>query len=136
MLLDELLLKYKKNSNDLDLINRIAIEFFQNYEKKLDKEDFDFFKKAYLLKKTVKSTHNFAWFLYFEWSEIQWRWGEDGAIEEALKIQKECIELKPKSFYPYYQYGYMLMDQNNDIEAIEYLGIAKKKKKIEKLSII
>ncbi|MDF1676677.1 MAG: tetratricopeptide repeat protein [Vicingaceae bacterium] len=127
--LDELLIKHKENPNDLDIINLIAIGYFQNYEKKADKDDFDFFEKAYTLKKTVKSTHNFAWFLYFEWSEIQWRWKEGDAIKKALKIQKECIDLDPKSFYPYYQYGYMLMGEDKFTEAIKYLNIAKTKTK-------
>lgn len=127
--LDELLIKHKENPNDLDIINSIAIGYFQNYEKKTDKDDFDFFEKAYTLKKTVKSTHNFAWFLYFEWSEIQWRWKEDDAIKKALKIQKECVDLEPNSFYPYYQYGYMLMEQDKFTEAIKYLNIAKSKEK-------
>ncbi len=127
--LDELLLKHAENPNDLDIINLLAIGYFQNYKRNSDKDDFDFFEKAYMLKKTVKSTHNFAWFLYFEWSEIQWNWKESGAIEKALKIQKECIDLKPNSYYPYYQYGYMLMNEDNFTEAIKYLSIAKLKTK-------
>ncbi|MCP4442914.1 MAG: tetratricopeptide repeat protein [Aureispira sp.] len=119
--LDDLLKKFEEHPNDLDLINAIAIGYFENYAKKKDKEDYDFFEKAYLLEKTVKSTHNFAWFLYFEWSEIEWRWNEDLAIPKALSIQKECLELNPKSFYPYYQYGYMLMADGDYKEAIPYL---------------
>lgn len=127
--LEELLRKHKDAPNDLDIINLIAIGYFQNYEKNKDKEDFDFFEKGYNLKKTVKSTHNFAWFLYFEWSEVQWRWKEDDAIEKALLIQEECIALSPESFYPYYQFGYMLMVKEEFLEAIQYLKIANSKTK-------
>jgi tetratricopeptide (TPR) repeat protein len=122
--LKKLLQKLEKDPTNLDVINSVAIGYFENYEQKTDKEDFDYFEKAYHLKKTVKSTHNFAWFLYFEWSEIEWRWQQDNAIERALQIQKESIELNPKSYYPYYQYGYMLLDQRKFEEAIPFLAKA------------
>ncbi len=79
-----------------------------------------------ILKKTVKSTHNFAWFLYFGWSEIQWRYNEENAISKALAIQKECIQLNQKSYLPYYQYEYMLLDQKQYQEAIFFLEKANK----------
>jgi len=119
--LKRLLQELKKNPTNLDLINSVAIGYFENYDQKSNKEDYDYFEKAYKLKKTVKSAHNFAWFLYFEWSEIEWRWKQNSAINKAIEIQKECIELKPKSFYPYYQLGYMLLDQKQFKEAIPYL---------------
>lgn len=122
--LKELLQKLEKDPTNLDVINSLAIGYFENYDQKTDKEDFDYFEKAYNLEKTVKSTHNFAWFLYFEWSEIEWRWKQDNAIERAFQIQKECIELNPKSYYPYYQYGYMLLDQSKFEEAIPFLSKA------------
>lgn len=122
--LKELLQKLEKDPTNLDVINSLAIGYFENYDQKTDKEDYDYFEKAYNLEKTVKSTHNFAWFLYFEWSEIEWRWKQDNAIERALQIQKECIELNPKSYYPYYQYGYMLLDQRKFEEAIPFLDKA------------
>lgn len=122
--LNDLLQELEKDPTNLDVINALAIGYFENYDKKTDKEDYDYFEKAYNLKRTVKSTHNFAWFLYFEWSEIEWNWKEDNAIERALQIQKECIALNPKSFYPYYQYGYMLLDQKRFKEAIPFLNKA------------
>jgi tetratricopeptide (TPR) repeat protein len=122
--LKELLQELEKDPTNLDVINSLAIGYFENYDQKTNKEDLDYFEKAYSLKKTVKSTHNFAWFLYFEWSEIEWRWKLDNAIERAIQIQKECIELNPKSYYPYYQYGYMLLDQRKFKEAIPFLDKA------------
>jgi tetratricopeptide (TPR) repeat protein len=118
--LKTLLQEFEKDPTNLDVINSLAIGYFENHDQKTDKEDYDYFEKAYKLKKTVKSTHNFAWFLYFEWSEIQWHWKQDNAIESALQIQKECIGLNPKSYYPYYQYGYMLLDQKRFEEAIPF----------------
>lgn len=122
--LKELLQELERDPTNLDVINSLAIGYFENYDQKTDKEDYDYFEKAYNLKKTVKSTHNFAWFLYFEWSEIQWRWKQDNAIERAFQIQKECIELNPKSYYPDYQYGYMLLDQRKFEVAIPFLAKA------------
>lgn len=120
----ELLQELEKDPTNLDVINSLAIGYFENYDQKTDKEDYDYFEKAYNLKKTVKSTHNFAWFLYFEWSEIEWRWKQDNAIDRAIKIQKECIELNPKSYYPYYQFGYMLLDQKKFKDAIPFFDKA------------
>jgi len=116
--LKQLLQELEKDPTNLDVINSLAIGYFENYDQKTDKEDYDYFEQAYNLKKTVKSTHNFAWFLYFEWSEIEWLWKQDNAIERAIQIQKECIDLNPKSYYPYYQYGYMLLDQEKCEESI------------------
>ncbi|RYM32106.1 tetratricopeptide repeat protein [Brumimicrobium glaciale] len=119
--LNELIKKYKEDSTNLDLINEIAIGYFENHEMKNGDEDLEFFELAYKLKRTIKSTHNYAWFLYFEWSEIEWRVNEDNAIEKAILIQKECLEFKPKSYLPYYQYGYMLLDQKRYEDAIPFL---------------
>lgn len=119
--LNKLLQESEKDPTNLDILNALAIGYFQNPDQMTDKEHYDYFEKAYRLKKTVKSAHNFAWFLYFEWSEIEWRWKQDHAIERAIQIQKECIELHPKSFYPYYQYGYMLLHQRRYEEAIPFL---------------
>lgn len=125
--LKQLIKDFRKDHENLDLINSIAIGYFENSALKKDKEDYDYFEKAYKLNKTVRSTHNFAWFLYFEWSEIEWRWNEDSAIKRSLTIQQECIELKPNSYYPYYLYGFMLFQQGEIEKAIEYLTIAKEK---------
>lgn len=127
--LEKLLIDLEEDPNNLDLLNLIAIGYFENYNMNEDKDDYDYFERAYLTKKTIKSTHNFAWFLYFEWSEIEWRWNEDRAINRALEIQKECIELAPKSYYPYLQYGYMLLDQKEYKKAIYFL---EKSNQIEK----
>jgi len=115
--LNELIQELEKNSSNLDLINSVAIGYFENPSMLKDKEDLDYFELAYKTKKTVKSTHNLAWYLYFEWGEQV----------RATKIQKECIELSPNSFYPYYQLGYMLLDQKQFKEAIPYLEKANRK---------
>lgn len=112
--LKKMIKKLKNNPKDLDLINQIAIGYFENPSMLNDNDDLKFFELAYSTKKTIKSTHNLAWILYFEWDE------QDRAIE----IQKECIELKPKSYYPYYLYGYMLQDQKKYKDAIIYLDKA------------
>ena len=122
--LTKLLKKHQKAPQDTDIINQIALGYMQNPNRIKDDEDFKFFQKAYNQKKSVKSTHNFAWFIYFESSGD---WELDEGVKNALKIQLEAIKLKPNSYYPYYQYGYMLMEQEEFEEAIKYLNIAKQK---------
>jgi len=109
--LKKLIQDFEKNPNNLDLINSLAIGYSENPSMQTDNEELKYFELAYLIKKTVKSTHNLAWYLYFE----------DGNEEKAINIQKECIELSPKSYYPYYLYGYMLLEKNKFDEAISYL---------------
>jgi tetratricopeptide (TPR) repeat protein len=125
----KLLGELKNDPMNVELMNSIAIGYFENYDQKTDKEDYDFFELAYKTKKTVKTAHNFAWFLYFEWSEMEWRRNEDSAINRAIRIQEECINLKPNSFYPYYQYGLMLLEQKQYESAIGFLKIANYKQK-------
>jgi tetratricopeptide (TPR) repeat protein len=115
--LKELIDKLKENPKNLDLINQIAIGYFENPSMLTDNEDLKHFELAYSTKKTIKSSHNLAWYLYFECGE------ENRAIE----IQKEIIEQKPKSFLPYYLLGFMMLEKEDYKNALEYLLIAKEK---------
>ncbi|MGF6906147.1 hypothetical protein [Fusobacterium sp. PH5-44] len=115
--LKNMLEKLNKNPQDLDLINNIALVYFENPSLIRDKEDLKYFQLAYDTKKTVKSTHNFAWYLYFEMWEK----------EKAMQISEECLNMKPKSFYPYSLYGFMLMENGDYEKAINYLKIANEK---------
>lgn len=112
--LKKLIQDFEKDWDNLDLINSLAIGYFENTSMQNDNEELKYFELAYLTRKTVKSSHNLAWYLYFE----------SGDEDRAIKIQKECIELLPKSYYPYYLYGYMLLDKNNYEEAIPFLNKA------------
>jgi len=114
--LNELIKELENHPTDLDLINSVAIGYFENPSMLIDNDDLKHFELAYNTQKTVKSAHNLAWYLYFEW----------GDQTRAIQIQKECIRLKPSSYYPYYQYGYMLLDQKEYSEAIQYLKKANK----------
>ena len=78
--------KFKDNPTDLDLINQIAIGYIENPSMQTDNDELKFFELAYSLKKTIKTTHNLAWYLYFEWGEQ----------ERAIEIQKEKINKNPK----------------------------------------
>ena len=109
--LKELLQKLKQDSKNIDLINSIAIGYFENPSMLDDNEDLHYFELAYKTKNTIKSAHNLSWYLYFEWGEQS----------RAIEIQKECVESNPKTFYPYYQLGYMLLDQKQFKEAIPFL---------------
>lgn len=115
--LKQLLTQLKDDEKNLDLINKVALAYMENYEMVTDKEDLYYFEKAYKIKKTVKSTHNLAWQLFFEW----------GQPERALEIQQECINLKPKSYMPYYFLGHMLLCDQKLHDALKYLQFAYKK---------
>ena len=109
--LNELIKELENHPTNLDLINSIAIGYFENPSMLIDNDDLKHFELAYNTQKTIKSTHNLAWYLYFEW----------GDEKRAIQIQKECILFNPSSYYPYYQYGYMLLDQKEYSKAIQYL---------------
>lgn len=109
--LKELVKELENHPTNLDLINSVAIGYFENPLMLIDNDDLKHFELAYITQKTIKSSHNLAWYLYFEWGEEK----------RAIEIQKECIKLNPNSYYPYYQYGYMLLDQKEYSEAIQYL---------------
>ncbi len=111
MELKELLQELEKDPTNLDLINQIAIACFEYPSMQTNGEVIKYFELAYSTMKTVKSIHNLAWYLYFECGEQ----------EKAIDLQKECIKLKPKSYFPYYQFGYMLIEQKKYGEAIPFL---------------
>ena len=109
-----------KNPRDTDIMNALALGYFSNPSLVKGKEDLELMEKAYATIKTIKSTHNLAWFYYMEcW----------GSLEKALEIQKECMAMEPKSFYPYFLYGYMLLANNQSLDAIKNLEIAYSKHK-------
>ena len=60
--LKKLLEEFKKTPENLDLINQIAIGFFENPSMLNDNEDLKYFELAYSTKKTIKSAHNLAWY--------------------------------------------------------------------------
>lgn len=109
--LKELIKELDNHPTNLDLINSVAIGYFENPSMLIDHDDLKHFELAYKTQKTIKSIHNLAWYLYFELGEEK----------RAIEIQKECIELNPNSYYPYYQYGHMLLEQKEYSEAIQYL---------------
>lgn len=79
----------------------------------------DYFTRAYQLKRTVKSTHNFAWFLFYH----------SGEEERGRQVQQQCLALEPRSVYPYYQYGHMLWCHGRYGEAVPYFRAAYEREK-------
>lgn len=112
--LEELLSKLDSSPNDLDLINEVAMAYYQNSEWVKDDEDLKFFERAYNTKKTVRTTNNLAWQLYFEY----------GDSERSLVILNECLALNPSSHFPYNQIGYIQLNLENYEEALKYLKLA------------
>ena len=111
-----------ENPEDTNLMNELALAYFNNANLLQDNEDVKLLEKAYQTKKTIKSTHNLAWF-YYE------GYGENSSFERAIEIQQECISMNPKSYYPYHLYGVMLLGNKQYSEAIKYLEIAYSKEK-------
>ena len=112
--LKSLLKHYETDQSNLDLINSIAIGYLENLEEIEENEDELFFERAYSIKKTIKSINNYAWYIKNEKEDL----------DKALEIQKECIDLNPKTYIPYYQYGFMLLEKNQYVQALEYLLLA------------
>ncbi len=105
------------NPTNTNLMNKLALGYFVNPDLLQDNEDVKLLEKAYQTKKTVKSSHNLAWFYYKGY-------GENRSFARAMEIEQECISMNPKSFYPYQLYGQMLLRNNQFLEAIKYLEIA------------
>jgi len=117
--------KLAENPNDTDIMNTLAIGYLNNPSLVKDKEDLKLVERAYRTKKTIKSTHNLAWFYDSEcW----------GTLEKAIQIQQECMSMNPKSFYPYFQYGDMLLRNKQYVEAIKNLETAYLKDKSRNLA--
>lgn len=115
--LKALIEKLKNDPQNLELINEVAMGYYQTPDMVSNDEDLKLFRKAYLIKKTVKTTNNLAWQLYMEY----------GKTDQAFTIIKECISLKPNSYFPYNLLGYILLDEEKFEEALRYLTIAENK---------
>ncbi len=103
----ELLEKLRVSPDNLDLLNEIAIFYLEHPELSHDYREQDYFEKAYNKKKTVKSTHNLACYLFAEAFSEDWVEGD-----RVMEIQKECIDLMPKSYLPYESYAFFMLDLN------------------------
>lgn len=115
--LKNLIKQLEHSQTDLDLMNQVAIGYMENPSMIEDQDDLKYFEKAYETRKTIKSTNNLAWQLFFEW----------GDEERAFSIQKECLDLKSKSYIPYFLFSYILLHRKEYNKAIEYSVIANQK---------
>ncbi|MBA6338746.1 tetratricopeptide repeat protein [Colwellia sp. BRX8-7] len=106
-----------KDPRNLDLINEVAMGYYQTPDMITNDEDLKLFRKAYLIEKTVKTTNNLAWLLYIEY----------GNTDQAITIIEECIAINPNSYFPYNLLGYILLDEERFDEALYYLSIAENK---------
>jgi len=121
--LNQLIRSLKVDSTNNHLINSIAIGYYENPNLIVNREDLWYFELAYRTNRTVKSMHNLAWFLYFEHIDQK----------RAISIQEECVAMNPKSYYPYYLLGLMLMDSKAFKEALSYLNKAYEIKAIREI---
>jgi tetratricopeptide (TPR) repeat protein len=123
--LKELIQQLEENSTDTNLMNKVALGYMANPLMIDDQDDLKLFEKAYKTRKTIKSTNNLAWQLFFEWGEE----------ERAFEIQKECISLNPKSYIPYFLYGYILTHRKEYTKALEILKTAYSKKVKQEIAL-
>lgn len=93
--LEQLFTLEKQTPNNDTLLSQIAFYYLSNPDG--DKE-LEYFKKAYQINPSIKNTHNYAFWAYYEY-------GED---ELALGLFKKLIAQNPKSFYPYMVYANLL----------------------------
>lgn len=114
-----------QNPKDTNLINSLALGYLENPSLVKDNEDLKLLEKAYQTRKTIKSTHNLACYYYIEFG---------ATLARAIEIQQECISMNPKSFYPYFLYGCMLLENNQFLEAIKSLEIAYSKEQIRNIA--
>lgn len=93
--LEQLFTLEKQTPNDDALLSQIAFYYLSNPDG--DKE-LEYFKKAYQINPSIKNTHNYAFWAYYEYGEN----------ELALGLFKELMDKNPKSFYPYMAYANLL----------------------------
>lgn len=124
---ERLLMQYKQNPNDVELITYIAFVFYINinlteidyfYDKEvkgLEEDDCPslFLELAYETKPCIETIHNFAVFM-FTW---------DGE-KEYIEIQRECVALKPTSSIPYKWLAWMLLEHRQYKESVYYFQLA------------
>ncbi|MEM9922864.1 MAG: hypothetical protein AAF915_03785 [Cyanobacteria bacterium P01_D01_bin.50] len=67
-----------ENPTDTNLMNSLALGYLSNPNLLQDREILKLLEKAYQTKKTIKSTHNLAWFYYEEYG---------ATLERAIEIQ-------------------------------------------------
>ena len=119
----DLLEQLEISPNDLDLLNEIAIFYSENIAIGLspDFQDIRYFEKAYEIEKTIKSTHNLAFYKAYNTRPGEY------SLDELIRIQQECLSLNPKSHLPYELYAYLMLEKSNYEEASKYYQLAIKK---------
>lgn len=111
--IQNLLALAQQNPNDDKLLSQIAFAYLTTPYIKSD--ELTYFKKAYEVNPSIKNTHNYAFWAYYEY-------GED---ELALKLFEELMTKNPSSFYPYMAYAHFLFtpldySDNANIDAVQH----------------
>lgn len=116
---EHLLDLHKANPDNVDLIVQIALCLLENpfYS---DENVQYYFKLAYSKQKSIENIHNWAWYIYNEITGYT----QQEATEKAFNIQKQCIDLKPKSYMPYLLFAEILLERKEYEEALCHFNIA------------
>lgn len=90
--LQQLLVLEQQNPTDDKILSQLAFYYLKNPD---GNKELDYFKQAYELNPSIKNSHNYAFWAYYEY-------GQD---ELAQQLFQEIIAKNPKSFYPYMAYA-------------------------------
>ncbi|WLF83310.1 hypothetical protein [Moraxella sp. ZY210820] len=106
--LEYLLQLKQQNPTDDKILSQLAFYYLKNPD---GNKELEYFKQAYELNPSIKNTHNYAFWLYYEY-------GQD---EVALELFQQLMAKNPKSFYPYMAYGQFLYGCTNFSEDFKFL---------------
>ncbi len=104
--IDSLLEQLEQYPDDDKLLAIIALYYIENPE---GDKDLEYLEKAYQINPSIENTHNLAFWLDHEYGEP----------ERGLMLQKQVIEKRPQSYYPYASYAQMLVF-NDGIKSAKY----------------
>lgn len=93
--LESLLQLKQQNPTDDKILSQLAFYYLKNPD---GNKELDYFKQAYELNPSIKNSHNYTFWAYYEY-------GQD---ELAQQLFQEVMAKNPKSFYPYMAYGQFL----------------------------
>lgn len=81
-----------ENPNDSEILTELAFYYLENPD---GDKDLEFFKLAYQKNPCIETIHNYASWLSWEYCKHK----------QATTLQRQALDLKPKSFYPYFAFA-------------------------------
>lgn len=90
-----------ENPNSSKVLTDLAFYYLENPD---GRKELEFFEKAYLVNPTLENTHNYAFWVSYEY----------GKDDLAIPLQQHVLTMNPHSHYPYLAYAQALIDENWD----------------------